>query len=204
MFSSGDKRPFDKTLALADSSALQRSLDCVPEEQEQDAVVSEQPLVPSEAVAEEWTLRVGPWPGSHPVHPFQRILHSLPAAMWREPGLASALGGPQLNAGIKSSPRAGVSEPASLEGHLLCNMLVPWPITLPRRKVEKQTQQMGDGRLCWELEVLSKHSGMGWGSGSWGRSGPNAGGEACKGPCRAQPLGGVQAAPTSLFPIHPS
>lgn len=165
-------------------------------------MVSEQPLVPSEAVAEEWTLQVGPWPGSHPVHPFQGILPSLPAAMWREPGLASALGGPQLNAGIKTSPRAGVSEPASLEGHLLCNVPVPWPITLPRRKVEKQTQQMGDGRLCWELEVLSKHSGMGWGSGSWEPSGPNGGGaKPARGPAGPSRWEWCRLHPPHYFPF---
>lgn len=50
----GDKRPFDKTLASADSSALRMSLDCIQEEGEQEAAVSEPPSTPlvlSDAVA---------------------------------------------------------------------------------------------------------------------------------------------------------
>lgn len=42
----GDKRPFDKTLASADASALPVSLDCIQEEGEQEAAVSEPPPPP--------------------------------------------------------------------------------------------------------------------------------------------------------------
>lgn len=115
--SAGDKRPFDKTLALADSSALQISLDCVQEKQEQEAVVSEQP--PALQTPWLWFRSCSFYPGlvvllfvpsdKALLTPGNSILALVkmgvgPVATWRELGLASTPGCLNCNAGIKTCP----------------------------------------------------------------------------------------------------
>lgn len=63
MFTSGDKRPFDRIAALADSSFLQISLDTIQGKQEQEAAVTEEPLALADVCGCNTGTQFGPWPG---------------------------------------------------------------------------------------------------------------------------------------------
>ena len=141
----GDKRPFDKTLASADASALRVSLDCIQEEGEQDAAVSEHPPPPPLSFQRPWlwyrpcsldpglaiTLLVA---SSDKALLTPRNSGLVPTEMGAGPGSHVEGAGTCLHCGGGGGGKGHssmmlescVPELAFLESHLLCDVPVPW------------------------------------------------------------------------------